>query len=273
MLVVIPHVGDVDDFAGDLATFAGLRSRSCPAWERPPGEARPGDEILARRLRVARRLLDDHPPRLVVTSMQAAMQPVPTPAALARASRTIRVGETIAVEELITWLADRGMTRVEVVEVAGEFSLRGGILDVFPPTAPSPSASSSSATTSSRSAPSTPRPQRSLGALDSVDRSPPPRPPPTSRPTPSATWPTTCREGLGRPGRARRPPRAGRPLPRPRRDRRGLFTVEAHLQPPDRAAVDHPLGRRLGQPGDDLPLPGRERRALLRRAGEGQGRT
>ena len=44
-----------------------------------------------------------------------------------------RPGEVVPIEALTDWLAGHGMTRAEVVEVAGEFSVRGGILDVFPP--------------------------------------------------------------------------------------------------------------------------------------------
>src|SRR5437764_77665 len=70
--------------------------------------------------------------RLVVGPFQAMLQPVPKPTALARMSRVVAVGEAVPVEELTAWLLERGMTRAEVVEVPGEFSLRGGILDVFP---------------------------------------------------------------------------------------------------------------------------------------------
>ncbi len=132
LLVVLPHIGDLEEFAEDLAAFAGLRVEIVPAWEKSPAEAPPGDELIGRRLRVARSILSDDPPRLVVAPIPALLQPFPGPEALARGSRKIRVGETIPLEELIGWLTERGMTRVEVVEVAGEFSLRGGILDVFP---------------------------------------------------------------------------------------------------------------------------------------------
>ena len=47
-------------------------------------------------------------------------------------SRTVAVGDAVPVEKLTAWLLDRGMSRAEVVEVPGEFSVRGGILDVFP---------------------------------------------------------------------------------------------------------------------------------------------
>ena len=50
----------------------------------------------------------------------------------------VAVGDTVPVEELTAWLLERGMTRAEVVEVPGEFSVRGGILDVFPTDATDP---------------------------------------------------------------------------------------------------------------------------------------
>ncbi|MGE3819488.1 MAG: CarD family transcriptional regulator, partial [Isosphaeraceae bacterium] len=139
LVVVLAHVGDVDDFRDDLATFSGLAPEVFPAWERSPretaasGRSAAADEVHGRRLRVVKRLGGALPPRVVVTTLQALMQPVPTPQALARTSRTIRVGEEAPIDRLIAWLGSMGMTRAEVVEVAGEFSVRGGILDVYPP--------------------------------------------------------------------------------------------------------------------------------------------
>ena len=56
LLIVLAHVGDVDDFADDVALFSGVRPEVFPAWERPPLEAGPGDEIFGRRLRVVKQL-------------------------------------------------------------------------------------------------------------------------------------------------------------------------------------------------------------------------
>jgi len=131
LLIVLAHVGDLDDFRDDVATFAGINPEVFPAWDRSPREVEAGDEVFGRRLRLLRMLRSDTPPRIVVAPMQAILQPVPLPDVIERGARTIRVGDSIAVEELARWLVDRGMTRVDVVEVAGEFSLRGGLLDVF----------------------------------------------------------------------------------------------------------------------------------------------
>ncbi|MDR3632823.1 MAG: transcription-repair coupling factor [Isosphaeraceae bacterium] len=140
LVVALAHVGDVDDFRDDIATFAGVTPEVFPAWERLPREAASaaGDEVLGRRLRVVKRLSGPEPPRFVVAPLQALLQPVPTVEALRLASRTVRVGEEFPIERLTEWMVERGMSRVEVVEVAGEFSLRGGILDVFPPDSTEP---------------------------------------------------------------------------------------------------------------------------------------
>jgi transcription-repair coupling factor (superfamily II helicase) len=149
LLVVLAHVGDLDDFADDVATFAGLRPEPFPALNRMRRAGSEGanppergshhlDETAGQRLRVAKRLSAALPPRLVVASLQALMQPVPRPDAIARMSRTIGIGDAVAVEELTGWLLDQGLSRAEVVEVAGEFSARGGIVDVFAPDATEP---------------------------------------------------------------------------------------------------------------------------------------
>src|SRR5262249_7269851 len=56
LVIVIAHVGDVDDFRDDVATFAGVTPEVFPAWERSPREAAAagaqGDEVYGRRLRV-----------------------------------------------------------------------------------------------------------------------------------------------------------------------------------------------------------------------------
>ncbi|MGP0062337.1 MAG: transcription-repair coupling factor [Isosphaeraceae bacterium] len=132
LVIVLAHVGDVDDFRDDVATFAGITPEVFPAWEKLPRELNASDEVFGRRLRVLKLLRRPDPPRLIVAPFQAMFQPVPKPEAMARMSRIVAVGDTVPVEELTAWLMARGMTRAEVVEVAGEFSVRGGILDVFP---------------------------------------------------------------------------------------------------------------------------------------------
>src|SRR3954452_4946745 len=75
---------------------------------------------------------------IIVTSIQSLLQPVPAPQALAAATREIRVGAQLDEQEFARWLAERGGHATSAVELPGEFSLRGGIVDVFAPDADDP---------------------------------------------------------------------------------------------------------------------------------------
>ncbi len=46
----------------------------------------------------------------------------------------LALGDTVPLDDLVRRLADAAYTRVDLVERRGEFAVRGGIVDVFPPT-------------------------------------------------------------------------------------------------------------------------------------------
>ncbi|MCH7988841.1 MAG: transcription-repair coupling factor [Planctomycetes bacterium] len=131
LLIVLPRVADVDDFALDLLGFLGETPSIFPAWESLPQEHDVSDAVFGGRLRVLREL-DTSPPRVVVTSLPALMQPVPSREDRVQGSRLIRVGEEIEPHQLLSWLVERGFERVSSVDAPGEFSIHGGIVDLFP---------------------------------------------------------------------------------------------------------------------------------------------
>src|SRR5262245_2728435 len=138
LLVVIAHPRDLDAWADDLASFGGAPPTVFPAWDSLPTGETMLDDIAVKRLRVLKMLARSEPPRLLLTTVQALIQPVPDRAALDQGRRVIKVGEMVDPEELSAWLVGRGYRRSEVVELPGEFGRRGGILDVFPPDADAP---------------------------------------------------------------------------------------------------------------------------------------
>ena len=112
-----------------------------PSWETLPHERlSPRADTVGRRLAVLRRLAhpstDDPatgPVRVVVASVRAVLQPqVPGLGDLVPVSA--HPGDVVDLEDLVERLVAVGYTRVELVEKRGEFAVRGGILDVFPPT-------------------------------------------------------------------------------------------------------------------------------------------
>jgi transcription-repair coupling factor (superfamily II helicase) len=138
LLVVLPRSSDVDDFAADLQGFLGAAPEVFPAWDGLPQDSRVSDGVYGQRLRVLGRLSEASPPQVIVTSVAALLQPVPSRRERARGTRRLRTGERIDVDELLRWLVERGFERVSAIELAGEFSMHGGILDLFPAGAEDP---------------------------------------------------------------------------------------------------------------------------------------
>jgi transcription-repair coupling factor (superfamily II helicase) len=139
VLTVVPSAADVEPWAEDLASFSGARPAVFEAWETWPPPTHKGklDPATSSRLRLLKELLAN-PPRLVVATIAALIQPVPERADLANRGRKLAVGEVVEPDELAAWLVASGYKRVEAVEYPGEFGRRGGICDVFPPDAPDP---------------------------------------------------------------------------------------------------------------------------------------
>ena len=158
LLVVLPRISEVDDFAVDLAGFLGRNPEILPAWESVPKAQQATDPVFTGRMRVLRQFDSQRelpveqplapavanggetgPPRnVVVTSFPALLQPVPSREQVAASTRTLAVGETIEPEQLVRWLIARGFARVAAIELPGEFSMHGGILDLFPQTESDP---------------------------------------------------------------------------------------------------------------------------------------
>jgi transcription-repair coupling factor (superfamily II helicase) len=138
LLIVLPRISELDDYALDLTPYLEETPFVFPAWETLPQEHKASDAIFGARLRVLEALEAATPPSVVVTTLPALLQPVPERASRQAATREIRVRESFPLDELLEWLVARGFERVSAIEQAGEFSVRGGILDVFPPDAVDP---------------------------------------------------------------------------------------------------------------------------------------
>lgn len=139
LVVVLPHARDLDGFCDDLALFCERGGQQFPAWESDAGERLLHDEIYGQRLRVLKDLQsDDSVPAVIVTAIQSLMQPVPSAAAMHDATRTLTVGDVLDTEAFTRWLAEEGCTSTTAIELPGEFSLRGGIFDIFSPEAENP---------------------------------------------------------------------------------------------------------------------------------------
>jgi transcription-repair coupling factor (superfamily II helicase) len=114
----------------------GIEVLTLPAWDcLPYDRVSPKADIGAARMRALSRLLQPAPAggRLLLTTVNAVMQRVPPMAAVGGASLEVAVGDTIDLDATTAFLVRNGFSRSGQVMEPGEFALRGGIVDVFPP--------------------------------------------------------------------------------------------------------------------------------------------
>lgn len=90
------------------------------------------------RLKVIKEILQNERKKIIVTSIDALTSLYTPKEYYLRYSMIIKTGDDIDLKEISKSLLQCGYERVEVVEGKGEFSFRGGILDVFPPTSAYP---------------------------------------------------------------------------------------------------------------------------------------
>jgi transcription-repair coupling factor (superfamily II helicase) len=120
-------------FPGASGSVATLPSFDRLPWELQPPHA----DILERRATTLFRLADGQI-SLVIAPMAAALWRYQDPAAYLYLARTLAKDTEIGHDELITHLGSVGYTRTEMVELPGQFAVRGGIIDIFSPEAPRP---------------------------------------------------------------------------------------------------------------------------------------
>ncbi|MFM6847664.1 MAG: transcription-repair coupling factor [Terrabacter sp.] len=132
--------------AEDLETALGLflpseRIAVFPSWETLPHERlSPRSDTVGRRLAVLRRLRHPDPAdtaygplSVVVAPVRALLQPL-TKGLGDLVPVALRAGDERPLEDVVDALVAAAYTRTDLVERRGEFAVRGGILDVFPPT-------------------------------------------------------------------------------------------------------------------------------------------
>ncbi|MFC4270296.1 transcription-repair coupling factor [Sneathiella chungangensis] len=113
---------------------------SFPAWDcLPYDRVSPNPEIVAHRMTSLGRMTETaSAPRIFLTTLNAATQRVP-PVEMVRDSRlSVRVGDRIDGAELTAYLIANGFSRIGTVMEPGEFAVRGGLIDIFPPGAENP---------------------------------------------------------------------------------------------------------------------------------------
>ncbi len=142
VLAVTATTREAEDLEAALGDLLGADLvATFPSWETLPHEKlSPRADTVGRRLAVLRRLAhpstDDPvtgPLQVVVASVRALLQPVV--AGLGELTPVVaHAGDEHDLDRMVDALVDIGYSRVDLVEKRGEVAIRGGIVDVFPPT-------------------------------------------------------------------------------------------------------------------------------------------
>jgi transcription-repair coupling factor (superfamily II helicase) len=146
-VIVTPSAKQAEALVEDLRFFFGeadddeplaRRIHHFPSWEVVPFEdVSPTADTVAARIEGLYHLQQTKNP-VIVTTPEALLQRVPPREVLAKRLRYLVEGDSIDLDRLAVDLDDWGYRRVPLAEDRGDFSIRGGIIDVFPPAHPQP---------------------------------------------------------------------------------------------------------------------------------------
>ncbi|PUB12814.1 transcription-repair coupling factor [Yoonia sediminilitoris] len=116
-------------FAPDMPVFV------FPAWDcLPYDRVSPNADVSAARMATLAALVHGMPERFVLlTTLSAATQRVPPRALLREAAFTATVGKRLDETALRNFLVRMGFTQSPTVMEPGDYAVRGGIIDIFPP--------------------------------------------------------------------------------------------------------------------------------------------
>ena len=133
LLVIAADEDRAEEWRDDLQTIAGEEVvHYFPAWDVDLYEGRsPATEITGLRIESAIQL-HRRRPTILIAPASALLYPLIPPHALDLGTLQLKTGEEHSLDELGGHLVDCGFERVAIIDGVGQFSVRGGILDVYP---------------------------------------------------------------------------------------------------------------------------------------------
>ena len=175
------HVARDDQRSAALAEGIGffapeIRLLQFPAWDcLPYDRVGPAAAIVAQRLATLAELSgtpEVQGPAVVLATVNAALQRVPPRETIAGARLTARVGNVVSTDHVLSFLSANGFARTGTVVDPGDFAVRGGIIDLFPPGVDEPIRLDFFGDTLESIRTFDPQSQRTTGQLSSLDVKP-----------------------------------------------------------------------------------------------------
>ncbi len=130
-LAICPDHKTADNLFDDLPSFTSRGISQFPVCQIGTNTTPTVDYEFGERLRLVKDLIAGQQPEIIVSCPQALIQGIPNADEIASETRLLRVGDQIDVASLIAWLIENKFHQTTGVELPGEFSVRGGIIDLF----------------------------------------------------------------------------------------------------------------------------------------------
>ena len=136
LLLIAPTIEEAEEDLADINTFLPGHTELFPALENVFADDSE-DDVRAQRLCILNRILhtDIHNGTnldVIVTSIQALLQPVPAPQTITENILKLQKNCEYPREKFLRWLEDHHYRSAFQIENMGEYTIRGGIVDVFP---------------------------------------------------------------------------------------------------------------------------------------------
>ncbi|MFC1468008.1 transcription-repair coupling factor [Verrucomicrobiota bacterium] len=124
----------LDRFAESLRAFSFGDESAIAFFPALEDTHQQNPEIIAERTRTLQRALDTDEPLIIATCIQALLQPVPSVSQLQAEIKKLRIGDELDLQEFAAWIDQTGYAFDAEIYRKGEAALRGGIIDIWPPT-------------------------------------------------------------------------------------------------------------------------------------------
>jgi len=142
MLVIVPSIAEAQRLQEGLRFF--IDDAAVPILFFPPYNISPYQSIsyhsqtAGQRIRVLYQLLESAVPPIVVTTVDALLQKIVPRREISRFAELLCEGEELDRKALIHKMISGGYCRTALVEEPGDYSVRGGLIDIFCPLYPHP---------------------------------------------------------------------------------------------------------------------------------------
>ena len=135
ILIIAQGAHEAEAFVNDLESFKdnGIEVFYFPEWEDVLKISSSGSmDLIGERWKILEKLDHLDGPVFFVTTIAAILYGVVESSVLKEIRFDLEVGTKLERKKLFKWLLDNGYDRIDCVEEKGEFSHRGGIIDIFP---------------------------------------------------------------------------------------------------------------------------------------------